>query len=148
MFVAAFLLPGARTVGPSAAPLMREVNEGRRLHIYMMCMSWFTLLSGGILAWRDAGPLGMQWYEQGSGLLFGIGAVFSIVASVIGMSMIAPTGKRISALGAALHQAQREQTPEEVVTQRSLQDRLYFATRLGAVLLVLAAAAMALARYA
>lgn len=146
-FVAGYLLPASRTVGPAAVPLMREVNEGRKLHVYMSSLSMFTLLSGFALAWRDAGPLGFRWFEQGSGLIYGIGATAAVAASVVGGVIIGGTAKKIAALGATLGREQREPTAIERASHTALQDRMQFGVRLGAVLLLTASAAMAFARY-
>ncbi|MEO7996419.1 MAG: hypothetical protein ABI852_03180 [Gemmatimonadaceae bacterium] len=146
-FVAGYLLPAARTVGPDAAPLMREINEGRKLHVYMSFMSVFTLLSGFALAWRDAGPLGFRWFEQGSGLVYGIGAIAAITASVLGGAFIGPSAKKIGAITGQANREQREPTPAEIATQRGLADRMFFGVRMAAGLVLIASAAMAFARY-
>lgn len=146
-FVAGYLLPAARTVGPAAAPLMREVNEGRKLHIYMSLMSTFTLLSGFTLAWRDAGPMGFRWFEQGSGLIYGIGGIAAVAASIVGGVIIGGSAKKIAAMGAVLGREQREPTAAERATQGALQDRMQTGVRLGAALLLIASVAMAGARY-
>jgi uncharacterized membrane protein len=148
VFVAAFLLPASRTIGSAAAPLLREVNEGRKLHVYMLVMSTATLLSGGVLMWRDAGAIGTAWFESRTGFVFGIGAAISIAAAIVGFGMIGPAGKAIAALNAMLNREGRAPNDVESANLRALQNRQYFASRLGATLLVLSSAAMALARYA
>lgn len=147
LFVALYLMPAARTVGPAAAPLMREVNEGRKLHLYMSFMSTFTLLSGFALAWRDAGPLGFRWFESGSGLVYGIGGIAAVVASIVGGAIIGPSAKGAADIAAKVHQEQRQPTPAELTAQMALQSRMNFGVKLGAVMLVTASAAMASARY-
>ena len=146
-FVAGYLLPAARTVGPAAAVLMREINEGRKLHVYMSLMSVFTLLSGFSLAWRDAGSLGFRWFEHGSGLVYGIGGLAAVAASVVGGVIIGGSAKQIAALAAQLDREQRLPTPDEISIQHGLQSRMTFGVRLGAALLCTASATMAFARY-
>lgn len=145
--VAFFLLPAARTLGPAGAPMIRELNGARKFPVFMQTVSWLTLLSGGVLAWRDAGALGMRWFEQGMGLVLGIGAAFALAAAVIGMAVNAPTAKKMATIGARAQQSGRQPTEEEASTIRSLQDRLFNASRAVVVLLLLASAAMASARY-
>lgn len=147
LFVALYLLPASRTVGPAAGPLMREVNEGRKLHVYMSSMSMFTLLSGFALAWRDAGPLGFRWFEQGTGLVYGIGAIAAVAASVVGGALIGPSAKGAADIAAKAQSEQRELTSAERDTQMALQAKMTFAVKLGAALLVTASVAMASARY-
>ncbi len=147
LFVALYLMPAARAVGPAAGPLMREVNEGRKLHIYMSSMSMFTLFSGFALAWRDAGPLGFRWFEQGTGLVYGIGAVAAIASSIVGGAVIGPSAKGAADIAAKAQTEQRELTPQERGTQMALQAKMTWAVKLGAALLVTASVAMASARY-
>jgi hypothetical protein len=147
IFIAAFLLPSARAIGPAAGPMMRELTGVRKLPVYLQVVSVLTILSGAVLAWRDAGGMGVRWFQQGSGLVFGIGALLAITGAMIGLAVSSPTAKRIGALSAILGSAGRPPSLEEQRTLQGLQDRLYTVSGAIAVLLLLASAAMAGARY-
>ncbi len=88
-----------------------------------------------------------RWLEPRSGLVFGIGAVFGFVGGMIGLLVNAPAAKKLGALGARAQAGGRAPTPEEIAEMTILQNRLFNATRLAAPLLIVAAAAMASARY-
>ena len=147
IFIAAFLLPSARALGPAAGPMMRELTGVRKLPVYLQVTSIATVLSGIVLAWRDAGSMGLRWFEQGPGLVFGIGAVFAITGATIGLGVSSPTAKRLGALSATLQSQGRPASPEEQGQMKQLQDRLFTVSQVIAVLLLLASAAMAGARY-
>jgi hypothetical protein len=147
VFTAVFLIPAARAVGPAAGPVMRELTVVRKLPIYLLAIAFVTVLSGGVLAYRDMGSMGMSWFEQGSGLSFGVGAVLAISGLILGLTVNAPTVKKIGALSAQLQKEGRPPTAEEDARLQALQDRLFLASRIIAVLLVLATVAMAYARY-
>lgn len=147
IFIAAFLLPSARAIGPAAGPMMRELTGVRKLPVYLQTVSMLTILSGAVLAWRDAGSMGLRWFEQGSGLVFGIGALFALAGAIIGLVVSAPAAKRLGALSASLGSAGRPPSPAEQGLMQRLQDRLFTVSRVIAVLLLLASAAMAGARY-
>ena len=85
--------------------------------------------------------------HSGTGATFGIGAVFALVAMIVGMAVASPTAKRAAALAGTIHGAGRPPSPEQMAEMQRLQARMGKASALGAVLLVLATAAMAVARY-
>lgn len=147
VFITLFLLPAARTVGPAAGPILREINAVRKLPVFLALMSWSTIISGGILAWRDAGALGMRWFESGTGLVFGIGATLGIIAGLGGMLISAPTASKMAKLSSQIAREQRDPSAQESLTIQGFQDKLYNSGRVFMVLLLLASAAMASARY-
>lgn len=147
VFIAMFLLPAARSVGPASGAIIREINAARKLPVFLALMSWSTIISGCVLAWRDAGPLGMRWFESGTGLVLGIGATLGIIAGLGGMLISAPTAGKMAKLGGQIAREQREPTPQESATIQGFQDRLYNTARVLMVVLLLASAAMASARY-
>jgi hypothetical protein len=148
VFIAAFLIPAVRATGPAGGAVMRHLTQVLHLHRYMVTSTWLTLLSGAALAWRDAGTLGFRWFAEGSGRFYGAGAVLAIIATVIGFTVNAPTAQRLGEVAAAGQSEGRPPSPEELAQIQYLQARLGRAARLVASLLVLAAAAMAVARYA
>jgi uncharacterized membrane protein len=147
LFVALFLMPGLRAVGPGAAPLMTHLVQARRLPIVLLTSAWITLLSGAALAWHDAGPLGFRWFSVGPGRVFGIGAVLAFVATMVGMLVNAPTARRIGMISGRAQAAGRPPSAEEQQELGRLQARMTKASNVAAVLLVLALMAMAVARY-
>ena len=146
VFVTSILIPAIRKVGPNGGAVMREVMENRKLPIVMMLVSWITIISGGILAWRDAGALGVRWFERGAGLVFGLGATSAIMAMLVGLIVNMPAGRQMSALMAKIGAAGRAPNEQEAAQMRQLQDRLFMASKITAVLLLLATAFMATAR--
>jgi hypothetical protein len=80
-------------------------------------------------------------------MTFGTGGLLAIVALVIGLMVNAPTAKRLGALAAAVQTQGAPPSPEQSAQMQQLQARLGAAGRMVALLLVLATAAMATARY-
>ncbi len=148
VFIAGFVLPSVRAAGPAGGAVMQQLIQHRHLHRYMVAASWLTLLSGGALAWRDAGSLGFGWFAQGAGRMFGVGALFAIAAMVVGLTVNAPTAQRIAALSARAQHAGASPSPEDQAQLQRLQARIARAGSVNAILLLLAVAAMAVARYA
>jgi hypothetical protein len=147
VFVAWFLLPALRAAGPAGGAVMRQVMQVRHLHVYMVAATWLTLLSGAALAYRDAGPLGFGWFTLGAGRVYGVGALLGLIATVIGLSVNAPTATRLAVLAARLERTGLPPSQEDQAQRERLQERLGRAASLVAVLMLLAVSAMAVARY-
>jgi hypothetical protein len=141
VFIAAFLGPSLRAVGPAGGAVMSQLTQVRRLPIWMM------VFMSVLLYWANARVGGAAWLGSGPGRTFGIGGVLALAGGVVGMVVTAPTGRKLGALGATLAAAGRPPTPDERATMEALQQRLAKAAGLVAVLVVLATMAMAVARY-
>jgi uncharacterized membrane protein len=147
VFMAGFLMPALRAVGPAGGPVMQQLAQVRRFPIYMMAAVILTVLSGIALYWRDSNGFSGPWIHSGPGRVFGLGGVLAIIAAAIGMAVASPTAKRMGALAASIHNAGRPPSPDQVAQMQQLQSRMISATRLVAALVVLAVSAMAVARY-
>lgn len=147
LFIAAFLTPSIRAGGPGGGALMQQIVVARRLPLWLMGASILTLLSGVGLYWHDSLGFRSAWLGSGPGRAFGLGGVFGLAGSLIGMTVNAPTARRMGELGGRLQAAGRGPSPDEQAEIASLQARLDRAGALVSVLLVLATLLMAVARY-
>jgi hypothetical protein len=147
IFLAGILLPTLQAVGPSAGPVMEHLVQVRRLPVRLMIAMALVILSGIALYWKDSAGFQSGWMRSGPGIVFGLGAVFAIASGIVGMAISSPTGRRLTSLTAAVKARGGPPTPEELAELQRLQTRMRGAARLVAVLLVLATAAMAVARY-
>jgi hypothetical protein len=146
IFIAMFLLPTLRSVGPAGGPVMSYLMQVRKLPVYMMGAAILTVLSGLGLYWRDSAGFVGTWVRSGTGLVFSLGALLGLGAVGLGMGVAAPVGKRLGVLAAAV-QAEGGPTADEAAEMQRLQPRLASASTWVAILLLLATAAMAVARY-
>lgn len=147
IFIAAFLGPSLRAVGPAGGAVMTQLTQVRRLPLWMMVAMSVTLIAGFLLYWANARTGGSAWLGSGPGRTFGLGGLLALAGGVLGMAVTAPTGRKLGALGAALAAAGRAPTAEELATLQTLQRRLATAATAVAVLVSLATVAMAVARY-
>jgi uncharacterized membrane protein len=147
IFTAVFLIPSIRALGPGGGPVMQQIAQVRKLPLYFMGAGILSVLSGIGLYSKASGGFSNAWMHSGPGATFGIGAVFALAAMIVGMAVASPSAKRASALAATIHGAGRPPSPEQMAEMQRLQARMGKASTLGAVLLVLATAAMAIARY-
>ncbi|HEX6049073.1 MAG TPA: hypothetical protein VFZ21_07390, partial [Gemmatimonadaceae bacterium] len=125
----------------------QQLAQVRKVPVYMMSSMALTLLSGIALYWRAAGSFGNGWAGSGTGITFGLGGVCAILAATIGLTMGMPTARRLGGLAASIAKSGAPPSAEQIAEMQRLQGRMSTAGTLGAVLLVLATAAMAVARY-
>ena len=148
VFTAVFLVPTVRALGPGGGPVMQQIGQVRKYPTIILIAGFLTVLSGIGLYWRaSSGFTNREWLGSGTGITFGIGATLAILTLAIGGTMIAPAAKRAGALGAAIAAGGKPPSPEQAAEMGRLQARLATLGTLGAVLLVLTTAAMAVARY-
>jgi uncharacterized membrane protein len=147
VFIAFILNPSIRATGAAGGAVMYRLTS-RKMHLWLMGASVLTVLSGIGLYWHDsAGFRSSAWLGSGPGRTFGLGAVLALVAIVIGMAVSARAAKQLGDLAARVQAGGRPPSPDEAATIQRLQDRLAKSGVLAAILLLLATAAMAAARY-
>ena len=147
VFIAAFLLPTIKAVGPAGGAVMQDLTLVRRLPAFLTAGVLLTTLSGLALFYSDSMGFTGAWMASGPGKTFSFGAALGIITAIMGLTINAPTAKRIGALSAAVRASGGPPSAEQAAELQRLQGRLAGAMRIAAVLLLLATAAMSVARY-
>jgi uncharacterized membrane protein len=145
--VAGFVAPAIRAAGPAGGPVMRQLTEVRRLPYVLAGSGVIAILSGTYLMWVLAAGSLPNWIQTRSGQIYSLGAACAFVAAVIGLGFNIPTANRLGALAASMRNAGEVPATAQPDLLRRLGLRLATGTRLAAILLILATAAMATARY-
>lgn len=146
-FIAFFLLPTIQSVGAAGEAVMRQLNQIRRMQRWLTAAAVLTILAGLLLYWHDSAGFGsVQWMRSGPGVTFGLGAVLAIAATGFHSVVIAPAARELAPIMARADAAGGPPSSDLATGQR-LQARLAWGARTWAVLLLLAAAAMSVARY-
>jgi hypothetical protein len=147
IFIAVFLMPTLKAVGPAGGAVMGHLTQVRRLPSYLMAGVILTVLSGIALYWNDSAGFSGQWMYSGPGKTFAFGGAMGIIVAILGMVVNAPTATRMGALLAAVQASGGPPSAEQAAEIQRLQARLLTAMRAAAILIVLAATAMSVARY-
>ncbi|MBI4502022.1 MAG: hypothetical protein HY700_12790 [Gemmatimonadetes bacterium] len=147
LFVARFLMPTLRAVGPQGTPVMDQLVRVRRMPLAMMGAAIVNILSGLALMWQVSAGFQPAWMRSGPGSVFSMGGGLAILAVILGMSINLPASKRLGAITAALQARGGAPTGDETAQLQRLQARIGATTMTVALLVVLATAAMAAARY-
>jgi uncharacterized membrane protein len=146
LFVVHFLEPAVREAGPDGAKVMQGLRKRRYLEVTPV-VAFFTLVSGYALYWRTFDRLFPGPGASGVELALGLGGFASLVAFVIGVSLLRPSALRIGTLGAEMAQAPEERKAALQEEIGRLRGRMRVSGRVVAALLGLAILTMAVGRY-
>ena len=146
VFNAFFLGPSISEAGPDGAKVMGGLMRRHFLDIIPLAAAT-SILSGAWLFWKVSGGFQPIWLHSATGMTLGFGAVMALTAFTIGMTVARPSMLRAMALGQAAAQAPAAEREAKLASAQALRIRGAAASRLVALLLVLAVAAMAVARY-
>jgi len=142
-----FLQPTAQATAPEGQRFMLHLLRNRRFSEVVLGAALLTGAAGAILFWRDTNGLELKLMLQPEHLGFTVGGAAGGVA-LLGFVFVGyPAGRRLIAIGSRL---ETERRPPHEDEQRILVTAQRTLSRVGAtvlVLLVVAAAAMATARY-
>lgn len=145
IFTFLFLMPAIAQAGPAGGQVMMNLQK-RRLFTVLPIVAVITMLSGIRLMQIVSGGFAAGYFRTGPGHTFAISGVFAILAFLIGVLISRPGAMRLVKLqqAAASDQTSKEKLQAEI---RALQSRVAMSGITVTVLLVLAAAGMAIARY-
>jgi uncharacterized membrane protein len=142
-----FVQPAALALGPEGQRVMLHVLRNRRFLDAVLGAAVLTGLAGGILVLRDSGGLQPSFLFGAYGIGFTVGGVAGLLALLVFVFVGYPTTRRVVAIGSLL---EAERRPPSLEEQALLARSQRVLKPLGVVVLVLvgiAAAAMATARY-
>lgn len=146
LFNTVFLMPALQQAGPAAAPVMAGLQR-RRLMSFLPIVATLTLLSGLRLYWIVSGGFSPAWVHSGPGVTFGAAGLLSIIAFVMGLAVARPAMMRAAQLSQQLASAGGEARAALEAEIRAARGRGASSSLIVTVLLALAAAGMAVARY-
>jgi hypothetical protein len=146
LFVVLFLEPAVGEAGPDGAKVMQALRKRRYLEV-VPTVAFFTLVSGYLLYWPIFGRLHPGPGASGAELALAAGGLASLVAFVIGVTLLRPSALRIGALGTEMARAPAERKTELQAEIGRLRGRMRRSGRWVAALLGVAILAMAVGRY-
>lgn len=145
-FMTLFLMPALNEAGPEGGKLMAALQR-RRVPVYLPILAVVTIVSGLWLFQRLSGGQFTALLATPTGLALGLGGLASILGFVIGVFGGRPTMMRYVKVAESLATATPEQRPALMAEMQRLRVRGASIQQFVMVLLGLALAAMAVARY-
>jgi uncharacterized membrane protein len=142
-----FLAPAVRTLGPAGGKLMIELMLRRKLRIWLTGAMGLTVLSGILMMWRLDVVTHHAWIQTHSGKTLLFGALAALLGGIAGGAVAGPANQRIATLGASIGASGGPPTADQQAEMARLQKRSGIAMRLTVAFILVAAAAMAVARY-
>lgn len=144
--VSFFILPAQRAIGQPGMLFVRQLMMGQKFRSFMIGAAVLTILSGLTMYIRYA-MAGGGWAQSTNAMTLGVGAVAAIVAAGIGTGYTGKVGKKMLELGEAIQASGGPPTDTQKAEMNALQGKMQSAFRIIAILLLIAVAAMASARY-
>jgi uncharacterized membrane protein len=145
--IAWFLLPSNKETGQAGLVVMQEVMMKRKLSVYLVITMALTILSGLTMYARMMMITHGVWASTMMAKVLGVGALCAIVAGGVGGSISKRTGMQMAAIGSAIKASGQPPTPAQLDEIGALQAKSQKVMGFVAILLVIALAAMASARY-
>jgi uncharacterized membrane protein len=142
-----FIEPTVKATGPSGGEVMGHLVGKRKMPIVITISATITILAGVLLYWERSNGFDLDWIGTGTGLALTIGGVAAIVAWALGLVVVAPSVKRMGALGGGVQAAGGPPSESQAAELHRLDARLKRVGVLDTVLLILAVLTMAVARY-
>jgi hypothetical protein len=147
LFFVFLLEPSIREAGPEGGKVVQALMRRGYLNI-MPVVALLTILSGVDLLRRASGGFNADWMGSAEGMTFLVGSVAAILALVTGVTVMRPSALRMTSLMQAMGQAQAGPEKERLGAEvAGLRQRMTTGGRVIAVLLIIAVATMAVARY-
>ena len=141
-----FVMPSIRAAGPAGGQVMAQMVK-RKLPVVMSSNLVLLFLSGLYLMWHVSGHFQGEWFGTRFGIAITTGITLTVLAAGFGQGVAGPTMRKMQKLLADAQAAGGPPSPETQAEVARLQDRLQTVMRTAALMVVLAGAAMAAARY-
>jgi hypothetical protein len=144
-----FIGPSAAEVGPSAGPLLHAVVKKRKVAKTITGLSTVTVLAGWVMWFRNLDQFGSigDWMGTNFGLVLTIGGVIATAAAIEGSLGVGRNVERLVDLSDEVAASDGPPSPEQQSQIQRLGAEIEKFGKIDLVLLLLAVAAMATARY-
>jgi hypothetical protein len=142
-----FVGPTFEAFGPEAGKFFSHMVRQRKVVIFFVTVSTLTVVAGGFLYWRVSGGLNLDWIQTGIGTGLTVGAVAGIIAWLLVLLGLTPTVHRLVGMGGRIAAAGGPPSQEQMTTLQALQSRVKRFSIVITTFLLIAAVAMATARY-
>lgn len=141
-----FLLPSVEEAGPDGGKVMAALQR-RGILTLLPALALATLISGFWLYWQASAGMAAGFGRSGTGIAFGVGGVAALVAYLLGIVLLRPSMMQAASLMAGAAGVSEDERRSRMAEAARLRTRAASVGRMVTVLLLLALAAMAVARY-
>lgn len=146
VFTTFLLMPAIQETGPDGGKVAAALQR-RGLMTVMPILAILTIISGIWLYWRASGGFQPGYAGSPMGIAFGVGGTAAIVAYALGIAIMRPAMIRSTELMEGMASAPEGERAQRMAEIQRLRARGASMGRVVAVLLLVALAAMGVARY-
>jgi hypothetical protein len=146
VFTAFFLAPALQDAGPGGGSVMVAIQR-RGVLTVIPVLALATLISGFWMYWRDSGGFGPGYMSSAMGVTFGIGGALALGAFAFGITIVMPSMRRVATLTQSVGSLPEQERAARMAEIQRLRTRGAAFARGVSLVLIVAAAAMAVARY-
>jgi hypothetical protein len=147
IYLAAFILPASKALGPDGGRFMQQLANTNRLPLVMNLVSLTSIVTGLLLLWSVSSGFQPEWFGYKRGIILTLGSIAGIIAYLIGFTVNRPAAKRMAQLGKEIALAGGPPSENQQKEMAGIRQRMSSATSVIAWLLVLSVVAMSVIRY-
>ena len=145
---AGFVGPAAAETAPGSGPTMSVAIKKRRVTKVLAGLAITTVIAGWAIWLKYAIPMGvMDWITSSYGLVLTVGGIAATAAAYFGITGIGNNAERLVDIGDEVRASGAPPTAEQAARMAHLGAEMQKHGRIDLVLLFIAVAAMATARY-
>jgi uncharacterized membrane protein len=146
LFANLFLFPALAGAGPGAGAVMAGLQRRKMMQV-LPAVAVLTILAGARLMWINGSSTGGVYFHTTTGRVIALGAAAGILSFFVGILIGRPAGMRGGQLNAAIARASESERAALAAELAVVNRRLQLSGTSTVVLLIIAAGAMAVARY-
>jgi len=142
-----FILPAIQATGPAGGSVMRYLLLNTKFGGYFPSLGGLTVLSGLWMFWHDGTASNGTFYSSNQGITISIGALGGIIALIVGGALVGRSFGQIGKILRAIDAAGGQPTAEQGAQMTALRAKMATGSKIVLPSLLVAATAMAIARY-
>jgi uncharacterized membrane protein len=146
-FLVSTLIPSAIEAGPDAGRFLGKMAGSNRMIAFTGITATLTALSGVLLYGLLTNGFHLGWLSTGRGLFLTIGGLAGLAGWGIGVTAMAPVGRRLAQLITSMESAGAPPTADQIATLQTLREKQATYGTWLAILLALAVTCMSVAEY-
>lgn len=129
--------------GESGQKFAQYLMNTVKMHKFMIVAAFSTAIAGGLLYWHDSNGLSSAWMSSSTGIGFGIGSFFGLIALIFG-AIFGASNAKLAQVGA---QIQGKPTDEQMSQIQVMQKRIKTVSPIHVYSMLIAMIFMAISRY-
>jgi uncharacterized membrane protein len=146
LYIVFFIMPAVKKSGLEGTRFWLQLNRtGYPLFITMAAL--ISIISGFMLLWKLSNHFERIWFMTLYAKIMCAGIITSIIAFIIDIIVIRTTTIRLNRLGTAIVNSGQPHNSEQLQELKTLQKRVFSATLLIAVLLIITIISMSIFRW-